>query len=172
MILTERNLRQLIKQVITENEDDLVFTDEEANDVEKKYNKQQQRQQQISKWHKMSEYLLKMLNKNPNAFKALAEKYISYLKKMKRDKLLADAMKLMKVLDSDDFKTQLSYSKVDNYQDLCNQLMKHKAWSILVNWYIQSRTIETDSIKYTDPKRKVEIDPIKIKSSKNPISSF
>lgn len=158
MILTERNLRQLIKQVITENEDDLVFTDEEANDVEKKYNKQQQRRQQISKWHQASEYLLKMLNKNPNAFKALAEKYISYLKKMKRDKLLADVMKLMKVLDSDDFKTQLSYSKVDNYQDLCNQLMKHKAWSILVNWYIQSRTIETDSIK--------------IKSSKNSISSF
>ncbi len=50
--------------------------------------------------------------------------------------------------------------------------MKHKAWSILVNWYIQSRTVETDSIKYTDPKRTVETDPIKIKSSKNSISSF
>ncbi len=156
LILSENHLIHVIRKIIAEggstgSVDNIDLNDEKKTRIDNKKIK-------IQNTHKMSEFLLDTLNRNSAEFSKIFKQYVSYLTKYERGNILNGVDDLLKVLKSDDFKTQLSYSKVDNYKDLCNIMLQNKNWSIFVNWFLtkskNKRTLTLDTIKIPNKNKK------------------
>ncbi len=177
LILSEQHLIHVIRKIIVEGGEEPVDLDltgeeepvdldltgeEEPVDLDltgeeepvESYNQKVR----VKNTHKVSEFLLDTLNRNSAEFFNIFKEYVSYLTKYERGNILDSSTKLFKILKSDDFKTQLGYSKTDNYKDLCNMMLKNKNWTLFVNWFLtkskNKRTLTLDTIKIPNKNKK------------------
>lgn len=180
MLIRESRLREIVRSVLRENggdpvdldltddlelseeevkgalddldlTDDLDFTEEDVEAVMAAKQKKRNAKVTARNLELTSQYLLKMKAQDPQKFKEVVAAWVPHVGNQR-----AGMVQWMKALESGEVQTQLSYSKVDKYQDLSRQFLKNDNWVSFVRWYFEEsrNTIDLDPIKVKKKKKK------------------
>lgn len=157
--------------------DDLEISDAQLAAMERAYEKSRNVQVRSKNLKSGSQHLLGLKVQQPQAFEKLVRGWAGLSRNQK-----GGMVQWLRALESEEVRTQLSYSKVDNYGELSGHLLKNRNWLGFVGWYLallqgsrqvvsrplkyKGRTVELDPIKIGRRERSVELDPIKIGKKK------